>query len=345
MAALNNLKWYTTFFFLIGAILSFADPVTDALTLAEYYKENHIRWFRWGLVFMIAPCPVFWIVKIISDGGFSLPIDSPGMALFRCNPFSPAWASFKAFLLCMKNFKKLWRGDEEVDSEFDEIDLFDDTNGLIRYVKLAQFAEAIMESVPQFIIQLYAANVQEEAVKIIQIISLSVSCLSIVWAFTAADDFLHEREIEVKIKDKVLFFIGNFFFLTSRLLAICYFILRFRTLIVVILLIHSFIVTVFDCDPCDFRDYMFGMFFLLFRWIRDDICVPVDQENIAKRRRRLRKIQWLCHVMFVMENIAIILLVYNLSKFSNNWYAFPVTVYVCTASILGSSIRLVHFRF
>ena len=49
--------------------------------------------------------------------------------------------------------------------------------------------------------------------------------------------------------------------------------------------------------------------------------------------------------MFVIENIAIILLVYNLSKFSKNWYAFPVTVYVCTASILGSSISLVHFRF
>ena len=55
--------------------------------------------------------------------------------------------------------------------------------------------------------------------------------------------------------------------------------------------------------------------------------------------------QWLSHVMFMMENIALILLFYNFSKFSSNWYAFPVTVYVCTSSILGSSIRLVHFRF
>lgn len=43
--------------------------------------------------------------------------------------------------------------------------------------------------------------------------------------------------------------------------------------------------------------------------------------------------------------IAIILLFYNFTKLPNNWYAFPVTVYVCTVSILGSSIRLVHFRF
>jgi len=49
--------------------------------------------------------------------------------------------------------------------------------------------------------------------------------------------------------------------------------------------------------------------------------------------------------MFVLENFAMILLFFYLSTFSNTWYAFPVTVYVCTASILGSSIRLIHFRF
>ena len=51
MAAFNDLKWYSTFFFLIGAILSFTDPVTDAFTLAEYYKDNHMRWFKWGGAF------------------------------------------------------------------------------------------------------------------------------------------------------------------------------------------------------------------------------------------------------------------------------------------------------
>ena len=204
-----------------------------------------------------------------------------------------------------------------------------------------------MESVPQFIIQLYAANVQEEPDKIIQIISLSVSCVSIVWTFTAADDFLHEREIEVKIKDKVLFLIGNFFFLTSRLLVICYIVSRFRILIFVIVVFHSVIVTVLDCCPCEITclRFLIEIFFMYLRWIRDDLCVPFDEEDVANRRKRLRKMQWLSHVMFVIENIAIILVVYNVSKFSNNWYAFPVTVYVCTASILGSSIRLVHFRF
>ena len=336
MTALNDLKWYTTFFFLIGAILGFADPVTDAFTLAEFYKGNHIRWFKWGLVFMIAPCLVFGVVALLNDESILRTL------LFRLHPFSPAWASFKAFLLCLKNFKKLWRG-ELAGCEDHEID---DVKRLIRYVRLAPFTEAIMESIPQFIIQLYAASVQEEPVKIIQIISLSVSCLSVVWAFTAADDFLHEGEIEVKLTDKVLLFVGNLFFLTSRLLSICYVIFVFRHSITVIVLFHSLIVTVVDCYPCEItrERFVLGIFFLIFRWIRDDLCVPFE-EDLGNRRRRIRRIQWLSHVMFVMENIIMILLFFYLSKFSNTWYAISVTVYVCTASILGSSIRLVHFRF
>ena len=55
----------------------------------------------------------------------------------------------------------------------------------------------------------------------------------------------------MKIKDKVLFFIGNFFFLTSPILVICYIVLRFRILIFVIVVFHSVIVTVLDCCPCE----------------------------------------------------------------------------------------------
>lgn len=118
-----------------------------------------------------------------------------------------------------------------------------------------------------------------------------MSCLSTVWAFTAADDFLHEGEIEVKIKDKVLFFIGNLFFLTGRLLAICYLILTFRRLISFIVLFHSVIVTVLDCCPCEItcKRCVLGMFFLQFRKIRDDLCVPFEEEDIVNRRKRIKK--------------------------------------------------------
>ena len=202
MGSIDNLKWYDTFVFLIGIILSIADPVTDALTLAEFYKGNHGQWFKWGLIFMIVPCIVFVMVYMltITCDGMRGVTDCLLVTVISFNPFAPAWASLKAFALCLKNFKTLWRGEE--------VDCGDEVNKVIRlilYAKLAPFTEAITESIPQFIIQLYVASVQEEQVKLIQVISLVVSILSLVWTFSGADELLHDGEVDLNIKHKVLF--------------------------------------------------------------------------------------------------------------------------------------------
>ena len=345
----DDLKWYSTFFFLLGAILGFADPVTDALTLAEFYKEKHRRWFQWGVIFMVVPCLVFLMVYMLTITFDSVRgvADFLRRVFFSLNPFSPAWASLKAFVLCVENFEKLRHG-EEIDCGDRDVN---DVNRFLAYVNFAPFTEAIAESIPQFIIQLYAASVQEEAVKIIQIISLIVSCVSIAWAFSCGDEFLHDGEIKVKLMHKVLFSVENFFLLTSRLFAICYFIMGFRGWIFVVLMSHSLIVALVDCTSrCqtgnpDWRCRLLSIFFLIFHWIRDDLSAPLDAEDMRKRKRQLAKIQWLSHAMFVIENHAMILLFFFLSKYSTTWFAFPVTVYVCTMSILGAVLRLVHFKF
>ena len=210
--------------------------------------------------------------------------------------------------------------------------------------------EAIAESIPQFIIQLYAASVQEEPVKLIQIISLVVSSLSLVWTFAGADEVWHDGEIEMKLKHKVLCCLTYLLLLTSRLFAICYFIMSYRRWISVVLASHSLIIALADfrlhCrSGCDGRRYPLFTFFLLLHWIRDDLSAPLDADEPASRRERLKRIQWLSHIMFVVENFAMILLFYNHSKSSNIWFALPLTVYVCSASILGSVMRLAHFGF
>lgn len=47
--------------------------------------------------------------------------------------------------------------------------------------------QAILESAPQFIIQLQATIFQQEQVSTIQIVSLSVSSLNVAWTVTNAD--------------------------------------------------------------------------------------------------------------------------------------------------------------
>ena len=343
----KNLKWYSTFGFLTGAILGFADPITDVFTLVEFYRENDMIWFRLGLTFMLVPCFVFTLISCLTVDNCDDACEKCSHCVLSFTPFSPAWASLKAFILCLVNFNNLWH-DVGVDCEDRSVD---EVNRSLWNLKLAQFTEAVTESVPQFIIQLYVANVQEQPVKIIQIISLSVSCLSIVWGFTAADGNLHGAQIEVKIKHKVLFFAVNLFLLTSRLLAICYFTMVLRLWIILVLVSHSIIVA-WD-DFClvwregNDDDWKWWWFFILFHWIRDDLSAPVHylRDNMGEQRKRLKTVLWLSQSLYVVENFAMILVFYCLSKFSNTWYALPVTVYVCTATILCASIRLIHFSF
>ena len=54
-------------------------------------------------------------------------------------------------------------------------------------IDFAVLLEAVLESAPRFINQLYAISVQEEPAAIIQIISLPISFLTLAWAFTATN--------------------------------------------------------------------------------------------------------------------------------------------------------------
>ena len=58
----EDLKWYSPFVLLVGAILSIADPITDILTLVEFYRADHMTWFGVGLTFVLLPCLAFTVV-------------------------------------------------------------------------------------------------------------------------------------------------------------------------------------------------------------------------------------------------------------------------------------------
>ena len=62
----KHLKWYSPFVFLVGAMLSFADLITDILTLVEFYRANHKVWFGVGLTFVLLPCLAFPVVFYLS---------------------------------------------------------------------------------------------------------------------------------------------------------------------------------------------------------------------------------------------------------------------------------------
>ena len=225
----EDLKWYSPFLLLVGTILSFADPITDILTLVEFYRADHKTWFGVGLVFVVLPILafltlylLFWTEDISTYSGNKRYMEA---ILCGFHPFSAAFARMKGLVLII--FARYrWRGGDKMDL----CENLKTTDYVLQHIGNAVLFEAVLESAPQFILQLYAVSVQEEPVQVIQIISLPVSFLSIAWAFTTTDEFIIIRKLgykedlyALKIYEKLFLFTTHLFFLGSRLFAVCYF--------------------------------------------------------------------------------------------------------------------------
>ena len=93
--------------------MGFVDPITDILTLVESYRADHKTWFGVGLAFVILPClmyPAAYCFRF--SGENSLLTDNLREALLcSLNPFSAAISRLSCFILSVKNFKKIRRGE------------------------------------------------------------------------------------------------------------------------------------------------------------------------------------------------------------------------------------------
>ena len=339
----DRLKWYSLVLLLVGTILSFADPITDILTLVEFYRADHKTWFGVGLTFLILPCLVFPILYFFwwntESSQYSGARQCTQTILCGFHPFSAAFARLQGFVFCLS---KWWRGDE-IDSADNE-----KAKNLLEHIDVAVLFESVVESIPQFIIQLYAVSVQEEPVEVIQIISLPVSFLSLAWAFTTADGLIVDYIIDdLNIKHKIALFLTHLFLLSSRLFAVCYFTVSYKWWVIAILLFHTFVVMTADGirfllkGECELSISFVSVFFSCVHWLRDDLSLQLGEESIPKAI--LKRMQLFSNVLFVIENFVMILL-FQFSQHSNTWYSLPVTVCVCVFSVLGSVIRLIIYH-
>ena len=339
-------KWYSPFLFLVGAILSFADPITDILSLVEFYRNDHKTWFGVGLAFVILPCLLFSILVLLKEVvDQSHGEDEGTCTMVNCccirtiarglHPFFAGVARLQGFAFSLK---KWWRGDDANDAE-----KLEKGNDLLLYIYASILFESVLESAPQFIIQLYAMNVQEQPVHIIQIISLPVSFLCLNWAFVMIDEMVwfNEEELgDLTLRHKIFIFITHFFLLSSRLFAVCYFTVTFKWWVMGVLLFHTFVIIIAKTilSQCSIGDREGCTVLLGLHWLRDDVSVmdSVSSENASR-------IVPFSNVLTVIENLVMILIFY-FSQHSNSWFSLPVTVCVCLFSVIGSTMRIAGFR-
>ena len=338
----EDLKWYSPFVLLVGAMLSFADPITDILTLVEFYRADHKTWFGVGFIFVLLPCLAFPVIFYTMRSIEPSPSSWARTALCALHPFSAAFARLEAFLLSLKK----WRYEDEMDLYFK-----DKAKDLLSYIDLAVLFEAVLECAPQFIIQLYAISVQEEPAAIIQIISLPISFLTLAWAFTATDKrSLVANEIMpsssyLNVKHQLALYVTHLLLLSSRLFAICYFTVSYKWLVIGVLMVHCCVIemaTVIqnraDCN--DATDVFFILLRMGIHSLRDDFINTTIGADVNGAIRNV----YFSHILFVLENFFMILMFY-FTYHSNAWYSLPVTVCVCVFSVLGSTMRICILRW
>ena len=236
----------------------------------------------------------------------------------------------------------------------------DDDEDLNNHGNAAQLLEAVLESTPQFIIQLYAMIVQEEPVKIIQMISVPVSFLSLAWAFTACNSeefgiYVGRRNVKPQ---KVVLFVNYLFVLSSRLFAVAFFTITYKWWIISVLMIHNVLILIIDTiwsyritrvfkGWSDLADVSETTLLFCLHWLRDDMSPTIPTFfNTSREEARIKQRLYLpSNILFVMENCTMILIFYRFSPFSNTWYSLPVTVCVCLFSVIGAVARVAHVCF
>ena len=343
----NELKWYDIFVVLFGTVLSIADPITDILTLVEFYRTDHKTWFGVGLTFIILPSLFFLCINyLLNEDSWNAYAECTvwkctDVLVLGCNPLLPAWLKLRTLYCYLKTLLKLRQGNNT-----DQTD--EDVDHLLRFSKLGVLAEAALESAPQFIIQLYAMAVQQQSVSIIQMVSLPVSFLSLAWASTVADGFIHcdIRDLNFSMKDRVLLFVTNLFILSSRLFAVALFTVSYKWWVTGVLILHCTVITICDrvwlcrAQSVDSdEDPVGSVLYFCLQWLRDDLSIIGDSAGDKQLRMQL-----VSNVLLVIENTTLILLFY-FSHFPHTWYSLPVTICVCLFAVLGTVMRLTHFYF
>ncbi|XP_044184447.1 XK-related protein 9-like [Acropora millepora] len=330
---LKDLKWYSPFLFLAGAILGVADPITDILTVVEFYRNDHKILFEVGLLFVILPClPFVFLVSVKETNGGS-PEEEVELGLcctrtiaFGLHPFAAAFARLQGFVFSLKRW---CRGDNGNDDKGEE---------LLEHINMLVLFESVLESAPQFIIQLYAINAQAQPVQIIQMISLPVSFLSLNWAFVIIDGMIWFNKGQFTLRRKIFIFVAEFLLLSSRLFAVCYFTVTLKWWVIGVLLFHTFVIVMANfvfClkGNCNAGDVAAESILWSLHWLRDDVFT---QEGNSYRHLLAAL---LSNVLFVIENVVMILVFY-FSQHSNSWFSLPVTVCVCSFSVLGSTMKI-----
>ena len=330
--------------YLFGGLLTFTDIATDILTAASYYRNQHIAWFTFCLSFALLPSILVSFAFLLQS--FKEPSAKVFAKRFVCfaNPCGSGILKLKLFIVCLRNFDRVWSDNGSiVENELLREDY--------RSEKVYHYVEGLLENMPQVILQIYVAIVQDEKVSTLQILSISITYTNLVWVLASFEYNTFIRDAD--LNHFLVVVIYNACVVAARGLSIVAFLLAFTWFTSAVLAFHEFVcITIyFYTNHHHFgakEIWWIGSLLLpcyVFVFMGFKVIVVHTKIFEIKLGRSLAS-SALFYFCFVAENVVMASLFFSWSKTSSGrwslWISGTVTVSAIALSLLGA---LTHLAF
>jgi len=325
-----------------GSLLSCTDVATDILTAIIYYQQNHFVWFGFCLLFALLPSFLLTLAYLLQSCGQETICTLIKRFLFFANPCGSGILKAKLLLVCLQNYNEVCSiegflvDDERLRQDY-------------RAEKVYHFVEGLLENMPQMILQIYATIIQEERISDIQIFSISMTFLNLVWVLT-----LFEYSSFVK-KATVTHFMAivlyNACLVAARGLSIVAFLVAFKWLTSAVLAFHGFVcISIYLYRNHEYfteKQVWWIASLLMPCYVFVYLGFKVKELNSKlfdiKLGRSVISSSFF-YICFIAENVLMISLFFVWTKTTNRkwseWISNVITVSVIVLSLIGTLIHL-----
>lgn len=333
-----------------GSFLSSTDVATDILTAIIYYQQKHFVWFGFCLLFALLPSFLLTLAFILQSCGQETICTLLRRFLFFANPCGSGILKFKLLLVCLRNYDEVCSfegflvNDERLRQDY-------------RAEKVYHYIEGLLENMPQIILQIYATIIQDEKISAVQMFSISVTFVNLVWVLTV---FEYGSVINTAtITPFIAIVLYNACLIAARGLSIVVFLVAFKWITSAILAFHGFVcISIYLYRNHEYfteKKVWWIASLLMPCYIFVYLGFKVKELNSKLFDIKLgRSMISSCffYVCFIAENILMVSLFLAWTKTSNRrwsqWISNAISILVVVLSLVGTLIHLffthVYFR-
>ena len=227
-----RLGQYELFKYSFGAVLTCTDVATDILIATSYYQHRQFIWFSFCVAFAVLPSSLLTLAYFLQRCRQETVITLVKQFLFFANPCGSGFLKIKLLLVCLRNYDDVWSyhgwlvEDEKLLQDY-------------RAEKVYHFVEGMLENMPQMLLQIYVTIIQDEKISALQIISISVTFVNLVWVLTLFEYSSFVKQATLAHFTAIIFY--NAFLIAARGLSIVTFLVAFKWVTSAVLVFHEFV--------------------------------------------------------------------------------------------------------